>query len=408
MGEQVWVVSELYYPEETSTGHFMTDIAEGLAVEFSTGAICAQPSYSMRGVKAPRRDIRHGVKILRSPSTTLDKDKITYRLVNLVTISLSIFITALRIFRKDDTVLVVTNPPLLPYFTMLACRIKGAKCIVRIDDVYPDILSAAGIINKDNLVYRLLDWLTIRLYFCAERIVTLGRDMQTLVYAKMSHNNDRVQIIHNWADLEEIRPEPKTDNLLLREFGLQDKFIVQWAGNMGYPHDVESLFEAIRKLNVQPDIHFLFIGSGFKRLWLESQVKEKHLKNVTFIGQRPRSDQRNFLNACDIALSSLVSGMEGISVPSRIYNILAAGKPILAIGEPNSEVALVIGEEKVGWVVPPDQPDQIVRCILEAQKNIPQLEQMGKRARRAAETKYSSQFIIKKYIELFHEIDVTR
>ncbi len=399
----VWVVSELYYPEETSTGHFMTKIAEGLAKEYSVRVLCAQPSYSRRGTRVPAHETHNGVDIWRCPSTTLNKDIFIFRLVNLVTISISIFVAALTQFHEGDCVLVVTNPPLLPYVTMLACRLRHAKCIIRVDDVYPDILTATGMVKNKSISFRILDYLTRKLYSYADWIVVLGRDVVRLISRKIPRHQKRIRMITNWADLDLVSPATKRDNVLLNELGLTDKFIVQWAGNMGHPHEVKSLFEAMIQLKNNPNIHFIFIGSGYKRVWLESQVKQSGLKNATFLGNKPRSEQANFLNACDIAVSSLIPGMSGISVPSRVYNILAAGKPILAIGEADSEISYLIAEEKVGWIVPPGQPDQIVSAILEASVKPTELSEMGKRGRAVVETKYSSESIIKNYVDLIKD-----
>jgi colanic acid biosynthesis glycosyl transferase WcaI len=405
MGEKiVWIVSELYYPEETSTGHFMTDIAEGLAKVFIVRALCARPSYSQRGRRVPSREIHNRVDIRRCFSTTLNKDILAFRIANLLTISISIFVAALINFREGDCVLVVTNPPLLPYVTMLACRLRRAKCVIRVDDVYPDILVATGILKKKSIPYLILDYFTRKLYSGAERIIVLGRDMEGLVSRKMSCHQDRIHMITNWADLDLISPASKKDNILLNELGLTEKFIVQWAGNMGHPHEVNSLLEAMIRLRENLEIHFLFIGSGYKRMWLESKVEHQALNNATFLGNRPRTEQQNFLNACDIAVSSLISGMVGISVPSRTYNILAAGKPILAIGEPDSELGLLLSEENLGWVVPPGSPERIVDRILEVYAKPGLLAEMGRHARIVVEAKYSSESGIKSYIGLIKGI----
>ena len=401
---RVWIISELYYPEETSTGHFMTKIAEGLSLEFTVKTLCAQPSYSKWGVRAPKREIHNGVDIIRCYSTTFDKNKLPLRVINLLTISFSIFLNALLYLRYGDFVLVVTNPPLLPYITMLACHLRGAKCVVRVDDVYPDVMCAAGMLNKYGTSYRIINWLTRQLYQKAERVITLGRDMRDLVSHKMSYHPERVMVITNWADCNLITPTPKETNTLLSELRLSGKFVVQWAGNMGHPHEVKSLFDAMVCLKNHPSVHFLFIGSGSKRAWLETEARKAGIDNVTFLGNRPRDDQQDFLNACDIALSSLVEGMVGISVPSRMYNIFSAGKPILAIGEPHSELAMVINEEGVGWVVPPDRPDELVRVISQARENPILLAEMGKRGRSIVEMKYSSQFVIDQYINLFRRL----
>jgi colanic acid biosynthesis glycosyl transferase WcaI len=141
---RLWVVSELYYPEETSTGHFLTHIAEGLAAHYPVSALCSQPTYSKRGSRAPRREVRHGVEIHRGLGTTFDKDVLPGKLANALTISLSLFLTALRRFRRGDVALVVTNPPFLPFLTRLACALRGARCVLLIHDVYPETLIAAG------------------------------------------------------------------------------------------------------------------------------------------------------------------------------------------------------------------------------------------------------------------------
>jgi len=402
---RIWVVSEVYYPEETGTGWFMTKIAEGLSSKYTVKVLCGQASYSSLGIRAARIERLNGVEIHRCRSTTLNKNKLIPRIINLITISLSIFGTALCSFRKGDLVLVVTNPPLLPFVVMFSCFLRGAKYIVRVDDVYPEMLVVAGLLDKRSIGVRLMTWITTWLYHRAERIVVLGRDMYVRVSGKMAWHLDRVLVITNWADVDLISPMPKGSNELLQELGLTDKFIIQWAGNMGYPHDIESLFAAMVKLKDYSDIHFLFIGSGYKRAWLEIQAQSAELKNVTFLGNRPRSDQQNFLNACDIALSSFIKGMSGLGVPSRTYNILAAGKPILAIGEPDSEVAFIVSEEGVGWLVPPGEPDKIVQVILQARNNPALTAEMGRRGRTIAEKNYTFQLIIERYLEMIRGID---
>ena len=132
--QRVWIVSELYYPELTSTGYFLTGIAEGLAVDYDVSVLCGQPSYRARGTRAPTREICSGVYVRRCRATTLDKNKVALRIVNLVTISLSIFLSALFSLRRGDIVIAVTNPPLLPYVALLACRMRGGRFVLLVHD----------------------------------------------------------------------------------------------------------------------------------------------------------------------------------------------------------------------------------------------------------------------------------
>lgn len=401
---RVWIVSEVFYPEEIGTAYHMTKLAEGLGQYCSVNVLCSQPTYSARGILAPWRETRNGVDIERCPATTLNKDVVVLRLANVLTISLSLFLRALDRVRSRDVVVVVTNPPLLPFAIATACRLRGAKCVLRIDDVYPEILVATGMSSSQSIVVHLLSYLAKCLYSGVDQIVVLGRDMEQLVRRKMEHATKPIAVIPNWADVDLVVPASKTNNTLLRELGLTDKFIVQCAGNMGRAQAIETMFRAAELLGMEKDIHFLFIGSGAKRRWMESEVYDKQLNNITLLAQRPRDDQPTFLNACDIAMASLLSGMTGAGVPSRMYNIMAAGKPIIAIAEPNSELSLVTREEQIGWVVHPDSPEKLVEVILDARSNSQRLLQMGARARAVAETKYSLSCTIKAYYELLRGI----
>ena len=119
--KRIWIVSELYYPEQNATGRIMTAIAEAMTEFYEVGAICAQPTYDARGTKAASQEIRNGVKITRIWGTTLDKNVLPFRLINAVTTSLSMYLTAMRLFRRGDAVLVVTNPPTMPPLVLKAC-----------------------------------------------------------------------------------------------------------------------------------------------------------------------------------------------------------------------------------------------------------------------------------------------
>ncbi len=383
----------------------MTQIAESLAQKYKVMAVCAQPTYHARGTRALKREIHNGVDITRITSTTFNKNSILLRLINIVSIAFSMFWATVRLVKKNDYVLVVTNPPLLPYIALLAAKLRGAKCIVRVDDVYPDVMAATGMLKKNDFAYRILDRFVPYLFGRCERIVVLGRDMRELVMTKLNDISEKIHIIPNWADVADVKPLPRGSNLLLKEIGLKDKFVVQCAGNMGRAQDIETILEAAKQLQGQNRIHFLFIGSGTKKAWLEEQIVKHQLGNITVLPNRPRSDQVNFLNACDVAISTLVQGMLGISVPSRMYNILAAGKPLIAVVDAKSEVAMVVTDERVGWVVPPGDANKLVEAIIAAD-NKKILLDTGKRARLVAETKFSASNIIGYYHAMIEAIDL--
>jgi len=224
---------------------------------------------------------------------------------------------------------------------------------------------------------------------------------------KLREKPTKITIIPNWADLDLVSPSDRSENVLLSELGLIDRFVIEYAGNMGRTHGLESLWQVAQELAHKEGVHFLFIGSGAKRNWLDQAIRAKGMINMTLLPRVPQGNLATMLNACDVAIISFVPCMAGISVPSRMYNIMAAGKPIIAVADDHSELALVVKEERIGWVVPPGDIDRIIAAILEAKSNPTRLAEMGQRARQVAETKYSFERVIESYHSLIQGLGDT-
>ncbi|MEP6757311.1 MAG: glycosyltransferase family 4 protein [Chthonomonadales bacterium] len=387
MARTVWAVSEIYYPDDNSTGYFLSKIAEGLAEENRVRVLCGQPSYSARGTRAPIKETHNGVEIERCSGTTFPKDNLPLRLVNALTVSMAIFFKALTRIKKGDPVIVVTNPPPLPFIIGIVCWVKGAKLCLLIQDVYPEVLVATGLTTETSLISRMVGSINRKLYRTATRVIALGRDMESLVYQKLGNKSDRVVIIPNWADHNDVKPGDRNDNALLKELGMENNFVIQYSGNMGRTHGLEYVMAAAEKLSSDTRFKFLFIGSGAKKKFVEEKSKE--LPNVTVLGYRPRAELQTSLNACDVSIITFVPGMAGVSVPSRMYNVMATGKPIIAVADPHSELALVVKEENIGWLVPPNNTEALIAALKDAASDPDRLVEMGKRSRKVIEEKYT-------------------
>jgi colanic acid biosynthesis glycosyl transferase WcaI len=389
--DRLWIVSELYYPEETSTGHVLTSLAEELAARHDVHVLCGQPTYSRRGLRAPVSERRQGVEITRCSGLTLDKDVLPFRLANMSTLALSTFAHAALKFRRNDVVIVVTNPPVLPFLIGAACALRGARCILLIHDVYPDAPIVAGLLRAEGVVARWIGRATAVLYRRVAHICVLGRDMALLVRAKAGAlDPSALTVLPNWASDPVLDSDPTAGRALLADLGLDAKFVVEYAGNIGKVHGIEALVDAAAELaRTDPQVHLLFIGSGAKRAWLVEQVRQRSLPNVTILPPKSREEEPVFLHACHLAVMSFVPGMAGVGVPSRLYNILAAGVPVVAAVDASSEPALVITEERVGWVVAPGDAAGIASAIREACRNPVALDSMAARARLAARNKYT-------------------
>jgi glycosyltransferase involved in cell wall biosynthesis len=401
---KIWFLSEVYFPDEQGTAFYTTGIAEGLARTHDVHVLCSSPTVTARGLKVPRKEVRNGVTIERRNGTILNKDILPRRAINILTYSAAILYRGLIRVKRGDVVIAVTSPPSTPYIAKMIAWCKGATCILRLEDVYPEILVATGMIPARGFLDTWLGRLNRLLFRSADRIVVLGRDMKALAEKRMDGAGKHIRIIRSWADTDVIEPSPRGDNALLKELGLAGKFVVSCVGNMGRAQAIEYIFEAITLLKHEEQIHFLFIGSGSRKKWMESEISKRGLTNVTIVGQRPRTEQSDFLNACDISMISLLPGVTGAGVPSRTYNIMAAGKPIIAVTRADSEVSMMVQEEKIGWVAPPVDAVDLVRAVLEACSDADALQQMGGRASAAARNKFSRENIIDEYRYMISEM----
>ena len=382
----------------------MTGIAEGLASDHDVRVLCGQPTYSARGTKGERQEIHNGVTVFRCVGTRFDKDRMVLRLVNAISLSLSIGWATFRRVRRGDVVLVVTNPPTLPFVVLACARLRGAHVLLRIEDVYPNVIVAAGLMGPRSIGVRIMEALTRFAYRKMRLVIVLGRDMAALAAAKV-RDRGRIVLISNWGDVEAIGPEPRAKNKLLAKLGIADRFVVQYMGNMGRTHGVETVATAAMALRDRRDLHFLFIGWGGRKAWLERTVRDERLENIAVLPGCAPEELSDHLNACDISVVAFVNGMMGVSVPSRMYNVMAAGKPILAVCDRESELARVVIEERIGWVLPPEDTSALVAAIDVARSQPEELVRMGVRARAAALRSYSKSAVFNKYKAMLRSLD---
>ena len=257
---RLWIVSELYYPEQTSTGYFLTAIAEGLASSMPVDVVSGQPTYSEHGIRASAYEERNGVRIHRARATHFNKDRLLLRAVNALTLTLSIGWFALVRFRRDDQLLIVTNPPTLPPLLGMIARLKGMRSHLLVHDVYPEVLAATGMLRGGSVAYRLLARIFSATFRAYDSIIVLGRDMAELVQRKIGENDRPITIIPNWGDADEITPMPKATNPFLVENDIRPRCVIQFSGNIGRTHDVETILAAARNLRDRHDIVFVFVG----------------------------------------------------------------------------------------------------------------------------------------------------
>lgn len=396
---RLWVLSELYYPEQTSTGYFLTKIAEGLAADFDVQAICGQPSYSERGIKAPSFERHNNVDIHRMTATHFDKDKLLLRLINAATMTLMTGWFLLRRLRSGDQLLVVTNPPTLPPIAVAIAKIKGCRPLLLVHDVFPESLAATKIMSRKSLLFRAMSYTMRITYRAFERVIVLGRDMRQLVHDVYGVPTKRIDIIPNWGDSDEVVPVDRANNAFAIQFGLVDKVVIQFSGNIGRTHDIGSLIHVAHQLRHLDQLVFLFVGYGGKTPLIEHAITRDGLTNIVFAPRQPREMLGAMLACADATVIGFEEQMLGISVPSRMYNVMSAATPIIAMADPQSELSLCVAENDAGWVLPVGDKAGLQSIIemLATGAMTNENRKKGRNGRRTVQAYYSLDVIIAQY-----------
>ena len=297
-------------------------------------------------------------------NSNLNKKNLIQRLFFEFIISFRFFVQIVKNVKKDDLVFTGTTPIFLLVVVFLAKKIIGFKWVLLVHDVFPENLVAAKVLKKDNFVYRLLKKIFDKFYASADKLIVIGQDMKDLVDAKTQKANSVV--IQNWIDEHDIQVQEKGSNEILKKLNWENESpIFQFFGNIGRVQGVDNIINAIKLIDDTQRPKFLFMGDGAYATQLDDALKKLNDPNVQYIGSVKQSEKSNGLNAGDIAIVTLAEGMLGLGVPSKAYFSMAANKPILAIMNEQSEVACMIKQYNIGWVVPPEHPELLAKTIIE-------------------------------------------
>jgi len=401
--KKLWVVSELFYPEETSTAYLLTKIACALSEKYEVNVICGPAVYDTGKKSNVLTEVAEkisGMRIHRLRGLGINKNS-SALLLSFQAVFLSLRMTWYLGWRvkKEDRVLMVTTPVFLLLFVSFLKHFKRFFWYVLVYDVFPENGLAAGFWKSSTgISYRFLKYIFDRAYSWADLLLVIGRDMKEVIQHKITrfHSHSIVKIIENWAETDLIREIPREKaggNLEM----LQNKIVIQYAGNMGRVQGLMELLEIIEQVE-NPNLRFYFVGSGALKNKMQEYVQVKKLWQVMFEGSYARKEQNQVLNNCDLSVITLAEGMYGLAVPSKSYNIMAAGKPILFIGAENSEVWKMVKENQIGFCFAPNNKQGIIRFFNELSfDKLKYLQNMGKKAREVAEKYYAERIILDRY-----------
>jgi glycosyltransferase involved in cell wall biosynthesis len=316
----------------------------------------------------------------------------------------AVSVRCLAAMKGRPFLLVVTNPPMLPHLAWVFKRLRGMRYGILIWDVYPEHIVRMGWMSAAHPAIRGWEALNRWALGEAEVVITLGERMAEVVAAQAEPGQDvRIEVIPNWSDTTTITPIPKETNPFAQTYGQVGRTTVLYSGNMGAAHGLLPLVDAARRLTSLEEVSFLLIGDGLGRADVEMAIARQDLSNVTLLDYQPWSVLPQSLATADIAVVIEGSGSEGLSVPSKTYNALAAGSAILALTAPESDLAKLVNEHRVGRVCGPNDPEVIARTIRELVTS-PDLGTMRAKARELAVTAYSPDAIHRRLLAVLEPL----
>jgi len=342
--------------------------------------ICSRGRYLEGKGTAPRREDRNGVVIERVGATSFGKRSHVGRLIDYL--SFHALATARVLFsRQADVVVTLTTPPLIGLCGRLARAIRGTKHVNFVMDLHPDAEFECKMIRRRGLAGRFFARLAGSILRRADMNVVLGR-FQGARVLNWGVDREKITEIPVWSDGDEIAPVLHADNPLRERMGWSERFVVMYSGNAGLVHVFDEVLDAAERLaETDPEVLFVFVGGGPRKAEIEASVRAKGLANVQFLNYFDRSELRYSLTAADVHFMSLRPRHVGVAVPGKLYGILAAGRPVLFVGSPQSDSAGTIMEAGAGSIFGIGEGAELADEIRELKSNPDQCREQGERGR---------------------------
>jgi glycosyltransferase involved in cell wall biosynthesis len=394
---RILVLNQYYWPGVEATGQLLSQLCADLSRDYAVTVITGR-------LTAPRADagrtLHEGVEVVRVKSTAFPRRMLALRAVNYLTF-LAASARAATAAPKPQVVLCMTDPPVVAIVALAAARRSGAALVVISQDVFPEIAVLLHRIENVLVVGALR--VAIRAYLKrADRIVVIGETMRRRLEAKGAPG-ERVRVISNWVDTTFLDEKPR-DNDWSRGAGLTHRFVVMHSGNVGYAQDLDTLVRSATFLRDLDDLAIAIVGDGARRAELIALAELLEVDQVSFLRYQPREALPYSLSSAHVHVVGLAHGLSGYVVPSRLYGVLAVGRPVIAAADADSETAELVTRVGCGVVVPPGRPELLAAALRRAHDGEYDLEEMGRRAREYAVAEADRGVAVERYRELLAEL----
>lgn len=389
---RVIFVNRVYWPSTAATAQLLTDLAEGLAVR----------GWSVEVIATGEGDTtRNGVTIHRTGAGS-EHGGMLSRARNYRRFLRDAAAKVAALARAGDILVPMTDPPMLGASVARAAP-TGARVVHWIQDIYPEI-AAAHFGFLASLALEPLRRKRDAAWTAAAACVPLGDDMAALV-SEQGVLRSRITVLPNWAPRELHAPAPDTDVAAQRErWGLADKFIVAYSGNLGRVHEFGSVIEAAAKLRDDPRIVFLFIGSGARFNAIAKTARQRTLANIRLLPPVPRTMLPASLRAADAQLVTLLPAYRQLVYPSKLAGVLAAGRPVVFVGPADSEIARLVRQTGCGAAFLPGDASGLAEGIRRLAADQTQRQSQSRNARMTYEQRFTGDAVLAGWNQLLRRV----
>lgn len=393
------IITQFYPPDYAATGQFVYDLAGALAEEgFEVSVFTGMPGYAFRQTDVKHEELDHGVFVRRTGSIHLMSKRIRNKIFGSVLFLARCVIKFLSKDIRGSHLVLTSAPPFLGLIGWFYNKVFGHTYSCIIYDIYPEVAVRLKVVAPEHWIIKFWEFVNRKVWDRSESLIVLSEPMKQLLIKKHKNLAHKIHVIHSWADPKFITPLAKSENWFAKQYGLTDCFVVLYSGNLGRCHDSKTMLKCAQLLIGRIDIKFVFIGNGVGSQMIKQAIAAGQLPNALQLPYQDREVLPYSLTACDLSLVSILPNVGDTIAPSKMYGMLAAGKPVAVICPTDNYLREIVNEGNCGACFENGDAQGLANYICWLASNPQFKDKLGRNARKLLERHYTIDQAIPKYI----------